>query len=466
MIRRITGCFILVLIAAPMLFAENGLGIDDLLRTTRQNNYALRRLRAEGEKSRIDLKAARAGRLPDIDFDASFSYLANPMDPVTLTAGELGTVEVPGQGEVLFPPEDMRIFDGMENTYYSFELTVDQPVFTWGKIPNTIRLYSKGVEANGLETEKTFQELSAELTGILYTIYFMEKLSGVLSEQSELADRMTEIARESYKNGFILYADVLNTEIKAKEIGVEQRRLEKERGQLLSRLRSITGQDGLDVASVDFGFVDEDLAEKKLPDAESLIKRAERNNADLQLLSKLKEIDNLKLKIAEGTGYLKPDLGLRMQLSYSGPRLPLMETDWLRQDDYGLTLSVGISTKVYDGGRLASEIALSRRETEISVIKHQEALSQVADAIRNLLLNLELAKIRMEYELLKKESSEEMISLEKAKHDAGAGSETDYLRTRLEALTHLAAYYTQKITFFQDYITLKVLAGEFDPESL
>ncbi|MFP4443890.1 MAG: TolC family protein [Spirochaetia bacterium] len=437
-----------------------------LLNSLEINSCRISRLRAEGEKSRINLRAAKARRLPDVDFSASFSYLANPMDPITVTAGEFGTAEVPGQGEVLLPPEDMTVFPGMESTYYSFDLTVSQPVFTWGKIPNSIELYRQAGEASELQVRNALIELSGELSGYLYTLYFMNKLEKILDSQNEIGSRMVRIARESFKNGFIVKADLLDAEIKAKEVEIEQRRLETEKGQIITRIRSLTGIADLTFRDLSFSFVDESLPDKELPAPESLIGKAQSGNPGLKLLEKLKQIDLLKLEIAKGTGYLKPDLGLQLDLGYTGPRMPLVETDWFRKNDYGLTVSLGVTTKVYDGGKLASEIALSRQDTEITEIRYREAVAEISRNIRTLLLTMDMSRTNMEYQLLKKEAVDAQAELEKKRFQAGAGSETDFLSLQLEGLGHQAAYYTEKISFYKNYVTLGVLTGENFPFSL
>jgi outer membrane protein TolC len=440
--------------------------LEELLNSLEINNRQVARLRAEGEKSRINLRAAKARRLPDVDFSASLSYLANPMDPITVTAGEFGTAEIPGQGEVLLPPEDMTLFEGMESTYYSFDLTVSQPIFTWGKIPNSIELYRQAGAASELQVRTALAELSGELAGYLYSLHFMNKLEEILDSQNEIAGRIVQIARESYNNGFIVKADLLDAEIKAKEVEIESRRLETEKGQIITRIRSLTGITGLTLRDLDFSFVDERLPEKELPSPESLIGKAQSGNPGLKLLEKLKQIDLLKLEIARGTGYLKPDLGLQLDLGYTGPRFPLMETDWLRKNDYGLTISLGVTTTVYDGGKLASEIALSRQDAEITENKYRESVAEISRNIRSLLLSMDLSRTNMEYQLLQKEAAEAQVELEKKKYQAGAGSETDYLSHQLEALGHQAVYVTEKLGFYKNYVILGVLTGENFPFSL
>ena len=45
------------------------------------------------------------------------------------------------------------------------------------------------------------------------------------------------------------------------------------------------------------------------------------------MLEKLKDINELRVEISKGTAPYKPDIGLHIELGYSGPRFPFIETD-------------------------------------------------------------------------------------------------------------------------------------------
>ena len=146
---------------------------EALVKSAMENNPELLQLGVEKEQTRIDLKSAKARRFPDIGAEIRLSHLANPMEPISVTAGEYGSYEIPGEGEVLIPPEDLEVFEGMEPMLYEFILTLEQPIFTWGKIRNSIELYKKALGANELNIELKRQEITTSITVYLYSLYFL-----------------------------------------------------------------------------------------------------------------------------------------------------------------------------------------------------------------------------------------------------------------------------------------------------
>jgi len=72
--------------------------------------------------------------------------LTNPIGPISVNTGQFGSIPT-SNGDILIPPQDMVVFKGMENTLYQFKLTIDQPIFTWGKIDNSIEIYKLLIEA-------------------------------------------------------------------------------------------------------------------------------------------------------------------------------------------------------------------------------------------------------------------------------------------------------------------------------
>ena len=120
--------------------ADKSFDSEGLYKSALANNLELQKIKVENRQAEIDLKNAEAARLPKIDFQSTLSWMSKPViEPITLTAGELGAYDI-GGSSILLPSEDMKIYSGSENTYYDFKFIIDQPVYTWGKISNAIKL--------------------------------------------------------------------------------------------------------------------------------------------------------------------------------------------------------------------------------------------------------------------------------------------------------------------------------------
>jgi outer membrane protein TolC len=428
---------------------------ETLVKSAMENNPELLQLGVEKEQTRIDLKSARAGRYPDIGAEIRLSHIANPMEPISVTAGEYGSYEIPGEGEILIPPEDLEVFEGMEPMLYEFIVTLEQPIFTWGKIRNSIELYKRALGANELNIELKRREITTTITVYLYSLYFLEKIDRIIQKQREAADRLIFISEKSYENGFIVYSEFLEARIKAKEIDLGRTRLEEQRRQLLLELEHLTGISGLRSPELSLDFVDPNIANYPTAGKEKLIERALETNVQLELLGRLREIADYKRQIAKGGNYLKPDIGLRFELSYGGPRFPLIEPDWYGKGDYNIISTLAFVTSIYDGGKLRSEILMSEEELKHSTYEYRKGRSEIERFISTTLLKLDLNRDNIEYYTLKKEADADQVELKRTRYEAEAAPESEYLMELIEAYKTDITLYQEKIDFFSNYFTLQ-----------
>ena len=147
---------------------------EDLKTALLSNNPELLKLNEELIRAKLDLKDARANFGPTVDLQLTGTYLANPpIDAVTLNAEDfLSLLSFPQGISPSARAGYITLYEGMENTLYNAELTLQQPLFTWGKIYNARRLYKKIADAKELQlisTQKQQEtELETEQTEILF----------------------------------------------------------------------------------------------------------------------------------------------------------------------------------------------------------------------------------------------------------------------------------------------------------
>jgi len=429
--------------------------LEDLTDAAVRNNRELRQLAVEEEKTLVDLRSAKAEMFPDIGAEIRLNHIANPIDPITVTAGEFGSYPIAGEEDVLIPPEDVRVYEGMESMFYQLIVSLEQPVFTWGKIRNSIDLYKKVLQTRRLGLEKKREELTATINIYLYSLYYIEKIEELIEEQKKTAERLVFISEKAYENGFIVYSEFLEAQIQAKEINLAEYQLREQKEQTLLDLSHTTLIEDLTIKDLDLSYVNENTEDYHLPPSEELMQAALKNNLDLQVLSSLKEVANYKLEIAEGKGYLKPDIGIRFELSYGGPRFPLVEKDWYGQDDYNLISTIGFVAKIFDGGKLRSEIELNEEEVKASTYDFEQGRQSIEKFIARSLLKLSLYRDNMEYYKLKIESGKEQVALKKTQLEAGAGQESDYLEELINQYADTIKLYQEKIQFFSTYFLLQ-----------
>lgn len=434
--------------------------IRELFEAAASHDAEVARSRLELQGARLDVEDARSARLPTVRAEASGSLIGNPLDPVSLTAGELGTVQTLA-GDIALPPEDVRIFDGMEGTQYEIAVTIEQPVYTWGKIPATIEVAEAAVLARGVAGQVSRRDLAARLRTQVHSLAILSETGALLNQQKELAEQLVRISEESLRSGFIIRADVLEARVRAAEVDLALRQVANRTEELLVDMRSRTGIADLTVEEAAAPKSPE-LSDFPIPDREAAISSALNNNLELSLASAQESLRRAQARSAEAGGILRPDIGLQIRLSYSGPRFPIVETDWYGSNSGNLVGSLGLRTTVYDAGRTrrgeeSARTQVRRAQTDINAAAQTLERSVASD-----ILTMELAAERHEYYELLAESASEQARLKRAQADAGASGETEYIVEEIEALGHRIAALGELSTYVAAALRIEAAGATAD----
>ena len=445
---------ITVLIAAvPFSVSAGDVTIENLYQSASAENLELQKLAVESRQAEIDRKDAQASRFPSVDFQAALTYLSKPMvEPITLTAGELGAYDIGGES-IMFPLEDMTLYSGMENTNYDFKFILDQPVFTWGKIRNAIGLYSSIEESSKLSIESKAKEIRTKISIYFYSLYYITEIEESLENQIEGSKRLISIAEESYKNGFILYAELLKARIQAKQLEIAAAELREQKEEALLSLSVLSGQKDLEIENFNFNeiLVIEDLT---LQTEEQYMSFALQNSPEIKMLNGLKDINELRVEISKGSSSFKPDIGLHLELGYSGPRFPFIEADWFGQDSLSFTSTIAIQANIFDGGKPKMQIERDLQELEKTFFEYELGLESLRHVIKESILKLELNRKNIEYFRLLQENDVQQFELKKTQFEAGSGNENDMLAEKINLNIHKIDEYRESIEFFRNYFTL------------
>ena len=196
--------FIAILLAVINLFAGDKV-YNTLTSSLKANNTKLQASYEDLKKAKLDTKDAKANYHPNIDLTVSGSYIINPIGPITINASELG----------LPYNQYITLYKGMEDTLYQTSLSLQQPIFTWGKIKNGVNALTEVESVRSLQITDTENQLTAELKTRLAANYYMDEIITLLNEQKSYADRLVQIAYAANEQGIMLLQEVKENEIEA-----------------------------------------------------------------------------------------------------------------------------------------------------------------------------------------------------------------------------------------------------------
>ena len=194
----------LILISLQLLFlgtisvSRNSLfayTFQELKNAMISNNPEILKLEQEYVQSNLDYKDAVAGFFPTIDLQVSGTYMVNPpVDALYLNVDEiLNSISWPSGIKPQTGNQYVKVFDGMENTLYQFQLSITQPIFTWGKITNATKLYKQISQIKQTQIYSKQEELQIELESRLTALFYIEKILQILEVEKEYTERLVQL---------------------------------------------------------------------------------------------------------------------------------------------------------------------------------------------------------------------------------------------------------------------------------
>ncbi|MCQ2612890.1 MAG: TolC family protein [Treponemataceae bacterium] len=423
-------------------------------------NSELNNAREEYTRSLLDVKDAIGGFTPSIDLTVSGTYMfKTPLDRISLNTSDLfSKVQWPAGFDMTVPNQNIVLYDGMEPTLYSFQLTATQPVFTWGKLTNAYKLYKEISNVRELQVNTTENQLTTELKIRLTSLYYLNKIIENFKEQSELASKLVEMSEKAEKNGTILHLDVLEAKIQAQQLTIALHTLEDQFDSLLMGLKKLTGIDSLEWDDIMFFPPETDFYAAKEWDIAKLEETAlGGSNQNLAILDHLVQVAEYTKNISNASVYWKPDFALQFSLGYSGSRLPLVETDWYRKDDYSANITLALKTTIWDGGKKINDIKRSKSSEETARWNRIEAEQTIISTLHEQMNAAELALAKIEYQELKYEAAKTKVDQQTKLNKTGYGSESALIQAEIEALTASSELMQQKMALAESFFTVQYL---------
>lgn len=470
--KKLSTLFLVLLLAlftGQALFAQDGAvtgedgtasTMDELKVSMDSNNAQLAKARQTYIQSRLDVKNAKANYQPTIELLLTSTYMPNPpIGKTTISVDELSSqlgVVIPGA----VAGEYVTLYDGMKNIYYNAGLSITQPLFTWGKIPNAVKLYTQVAEIRALAIEDTSNQLTAQLKARVSALKYMDDILVLLDQTKDTADELVQVSQDAYDNGMLLKQDVAKAKISAMEIDVTRQEIMKEYRTNLQELRTLTGNEDLQANDIDYSVNEDEIQAIVAIDHDELYAMATRASSEpLTMLRKQTQALQLKKKIAQDSLYWKPDLALQVSLSYGGSAFPLVETNWYRADDYGLYLTLAVKSTVWDGGKKLNDVSYAQSEILGSIADYDAAVDQLQSVAEENIAAAGLAQAKIEYLELKLEESQDRLQLLERKKEAGYISKVDVLSQMIEVNTNRMSILKEKISLAQAAYTLAYVTG-------
>ena len=421
----------IVLIILLTVFPLFSLTVTDLQSAMMGGNPDIMKAREEVSKASLDVKDAKSGYSPTIDLTITGSYIANPIDPIRVNLGDYINTTAYG-----IPNDYVTIYNGQESMYYQFQLSLTQPVFTWGKITNAVRLYQKVYDARVLQMEDAIEKAQTELRTRVAALYYLLQIQKLLESQREIADKLVGHADNAQQNGMMLATDALKVKVQSRQIDVAKAQIDQQIVLMVTELRNLTGLKDLTADDIEFDEAEFDAKLDALKGTEysTLSSRClSDSRTTFQLLGALSQIAELTNDIAGASVNWKPDMALVVNADYSGSRLPFAQKDWYGKDDWSATITFALKTTIVDGGKAVRNVKRTESAVSEAQMDIQSAKAKVQSAVDENWTNLSVYLAQIDYQDALQSQLEAQGEVDKQLLDTGYGSESDYLQGQLES---------------------------------
>jgi outer membrane protein TolC len=363
---------------------SSSLTLDQALALARRNSEALQISQIALEKSQAALGEARGKALPHVDVAASGSYLVNPPPGYTVDAGALGTLTIPanklyyGSPAVplgAIPPSPFNVGASLHN-YFSFTATLNQPLFTWGKIKNAINLASLQEEDAGTDLSATQRAIERQVRGSYFGALLAHRSQDALKRMRDEIAAIVADRQKAFDEGAINKESLLEVKANLASLDAKLAEAAQSESTALAGLTVLIGQEaeGAEL-STDF--------RASLPrlDEQTLLAGALQGSTDMREARNRIEQARRKLSVEQGGAILRPDVNFGISLDVSGQEDFPYSGAWTFSNNtwnVDVLFTLGVKMSAFDGMESGNRINQAQKDVDMAGV----AFSQQAKLLR------------------------------------------------------------------------------------
>ena len=402
------------------------LSLDQSLEIAFENNKSLLQKKENIQSAKFLVDQARSGFYPQLSFSGTYTYLG---------VVPSFTFAFPGG-----PEEKVEI--GFHDNY-NLGLSLQQPLFTWGRIRNSYHISQLGYQISQEELKRAKQEVKYQVESSFYRILLAEKLVEVREQALNNLDEHLRMVEARFKAGQASEFEVLRTKVQRTNAIPPLTQAKNTRDLALDSFKNLLGLD----------------LKKNIKLAGELKFRPEEFNPDKSEVTALKqrpEIKSIKiqkkiafksLSIAKANN--KPALYGVANYTYQNPFYSVQKWDY----DWNIGFLVNIN--LFDGFATQSKVAQVKSTiNELDIVEKQiqegiklevtQAISDLNLAKENILSQEEnVNQAKKALEIAKVQYAEGVItSLEEMDTELALTiAQTNYLQALSDYLVARAKYY-------------------------
>ena len=454
---------------------------QDLSESLSLNNTSVLAAVENYKTALLDVKDAKANFHPQIDYTLAASYVLNHQT-MTIDTGSvldslptnmlyiynpafsaLGNDSHMPLSDLLTNPLASSMFPSsvdmpidINAPYLNAEISLVQPVYTWGKLTNNVRMNEEIASARALQITDTEDQMDTQLKASLASLYYIRQMLTALEEMQADADELLELAEGSSSTGVLLETDVASARVSAKQIGLTRTQLESQADIIVSNIEVLTGISGLTADMID--YTPDEAYYRELAEADRTmleLQATSNSQATMQMLTHMANAARYGLDAAKGSMYAVPDIALSVGANYSAP----LNSSFVDGSSWGVTVAVALQGNIWDGGKKLNDQERAESATNSARIAREEAAGTIRTTLAQNFADMDVALAGIEYQDASIALLESELGLEEARLELGASSRSTVLEKRLELNQARIEKIQHQITLAGCACTIEYLTG-------
>ncbi|MBF8437300.1 TolC family protein [Halanaerobiaceae bacterium Z-7014] len=441
---KVSSVFIVLFIISALIFGPvrvgavdyENLSLEESLEIALENNRGLLASGEELKGVRTSVDMAEAARLPNISISSSYMRFGGDQEQFDFEidgsniqdiAGEFGfpldddaADEIAGSFTDIFGP----IGEGFEqpDSIFQTELSLQQPLYTFGRISSGIDQAKAGYSAAEAGFEGDRQELIHEVITTYNNVLLAEELLELQHDIKEQVETHLDVVQSNLDAGMVTELDRHEAMVALSE--VEQEIVEARSNLELARegFRSLLGLErGIEIGlagSYDEAFINLEDEVLKMAEENQLIDLED--NPQLEALAYQREASEASLEMTEAERF--PTIAMVGNYSWEDEDIGFEDSSW--------SIGVNVSFDIFDGGQRRAEIEQAEAEMRQLEYNRQEAEDGLYIEANRALNAFYDAISQEELTAQMQEQAEEQLRLAELRYSEGVGTSTDVIDAR------------------------------------
>lgn len=396
--------------------AQRTLSLDQCVDIGLQNNKTLLMSEQDYRKARAQIVETRAGALPQVTMNGSFSYQREqPFISFPDSAGNYTKIPLG------------------EKDNYSFSASLRQPIFDAAAFiaPQASKIFSRYARENVNATE---DQVILMIKSAYYQVLLAESLVDVAQQSLSLAQSNLELVQKYRQTGQASDYDVLRAEVDVANLQPQLTQAENDYEIAMINLKNTLSINVNEEISLSDSLGYEPLEMVFDPALDS----AKVNRPDLKALEF--QIDGWKKYVRAQQSARLPTLNGIVQYNADYDHYKVDGDNWNTTLTGILSLDFN-NIPFLDGGRLTGVIRQGQADLEKAKLMYDQLLDNVVLEIRQALLNLNEASRRVESTQLNINRAEEALKIAELRYSGGQNTQLEVKDARV-ALTRARTNYS------------------------